>query len=123
MLLRSKLFGIALATLLAAGSLTAQDIFTSRDPGVTLPRVLKEVKAGYTPAAREARIEGDVLLEAVVLADGSVSDVAVTVSLDQVYGLDEQAVEALKQWQFRPGTKDGRPVAVRIAVEMRFALK
>jgi len=47
----------------------------------------------------------------------------VTKSLDQKYGLDDQAVTAMKKWQFKPGTKDGKPVAVRVTVEMTFKLK
>lgn len=46
-----------------------------------------------------------------------------TQSLDSVNGLDEQAVNALKQWEFKPGMKDGKPVAVRIYVQSRFTLK
>ena len=42
---------------------------------------------------------------------------------DPTYGLDGQAVKAMKQWLFKPGTKDSRPVAVRVAVEMKFTLK
>jgi TonB family protein len=44
-------------------------------------------------------------------------------SLDSEYGLDDEAVKALKQWEFEPGTKDGAPVAVRVDVEMTFKLK
>jgi periplasmic protein TonB len=91
--------------------------------GVTLPRVVKQVKADYTNAARDRRIEGKVLLDVVVRADGSVGDVNVASSLDAVYGLDDNAVKAMKQWSFAPGTKDGKPVAVGISVEMTFALK
>jgi protein TonB len=91
--------------------------------GVTLPKVVKQVKAYYTDEARAQRIEGVVGLDAVVLADGSVGDVNVKQSLDSVYGLDGNAVEAMKQWQFTPGMKDGNPVAVAISVEMKFTLK
>ena len=62
-------------------------------------------------------------MQAVVLIDGTVGDVTVTKSLDSVNGLDEQAVTAPKQWVFKPGTKDGKPVAVRIYVQSRFTLK
>jgi hypothetical protein len=60
--------------------------------------------------------------------DGRVSfpllgDVTVDESLDKVYGLDDQAVKAATQWTFRPGTKDGMAVAVRVHIEMRFTLK
>ena len=107
----------------AFASLAAQEVFTTKDDGVTLPTVERSVKASYTPAAMEARIEGMVLLDAVVLADGKVGDVTVTQSLDKEYGLDTQAVETVKQWLFKPGTKDGKAVAVRVTIEIRFALK
>jgi len=91
--------------------------------GVSLPVIVKEVHPGYTQAAKDARIEGTVVVECVVLADGTVGDVKVGRSLDSVYGLDQEAVAATKQWQFKPGTKDGKPVAVRVAIELTFTLK
>jgi TonB family protein len=110
----------ALAAALAP--VAAQEIFTPKD-GVTLPTVVRSVQPGYTPAAMEAHIEGTVLMDVVVLDDGKVGEVTVTQSLDMEYGLDTQAVEAAKQWLFKPGTKDGKPVAVRVTLEMRFTLK
>ena len=107
----------------ALASLAAQEVFTSKDDGVTLPTVVRSVKAVYTAAAMDARIEGMALLEAVVRADGQVGEVTVTRSLDMEYGLDTQAVEAVKQWLFKPGTKDGKAVAVRVTIEIRFTLK
>ena len=91
--------------------------------GVTLPQVLKQVQARYTDEAMQNRIEGNVELAAVVLDDGKVGDVSVSRSLDSVHGLDEEAVKAMTQWEFKPGTKDDKPVAVRIHVIMRFALR
>jgi protein TonB len=116
---------ILLALSLFAAVAHAQTPPTVYDPGngVTLPRVTKEVRPQYTTEAQAQRIEGTVLLDVVVLSDGSVGDVKVTRSLDSVYGLDASAVSAMKQWQFAPGTKDGQPVAVRVAVEMNFTLK
>ena len=87
------------------------------------PTVVRQVRAYYTEAARAAGIEGVVSLDAVVLADGSVGDVTVTKSLDTVYSLDQQAIDAVKQWQFKPATKDGKPVAVQVPVEIHFTLK
>ena len=55
--------------------------------------------------------------------DGSVGDVAVAQSLDSMYGLDNEAVKAAKQWRFSPAEKDGKPIAMRIQLEMTFALK
>jgi protein TonB len=91
--------------------------------GVTLPSVIKQVHPDYTQEAKDAHIEGTVMLDAVVLVDGTVGDVSVVRSLDTTYGLDQQAVKAMKQWLFKPGKKDGKAVAVQIAVEMTFTLK
>ena len=91
--------------------------------GVTLPKVVHEVKPDYTREAMEAGIQGRLSLQAVVLESGLVGDVEVVDSLDTVYGLDEQAIKAIKQWQFEPGTKDGKPVAVQVEVEFTFKLK
>lgn len=91
--------------------------------GVKMPKVVTEVKPGYTREAMEARIQGGLSLEAVVLENGAVGDVEIVESLDKVYGLDDQAIKAIRQWVFEPGTKDGKPVAVRITVEFTFTLK
>jgi TonB family protein len=91
--------------------------------GITLPAVVNEVKPKYTPEAMQQRIQGSVWMRVVVLADGNVGDVQITRSLDAEYGLDQQALKAAKQWKFKPGTKDGKPVAVQVTVEMTFTLK
>ena len=91
--------------------------------GVSVPAVVRQVKPDYTPQALDARIQGGVILDAIVRADGEVGDVKVRTSLDSKLGLDEQAVSAMKQWLFTPGLREGKPVAVRIQVEMTFALK
>ena len=92
------------------------------DNGVSLPRLVKDVKPNYTAAAIGARIQGIVLLSAVVLPDGTVGEVTVLRSLDTRFGLDDQAVIAVKQWLFAPGIRDGTPVAVRVTIEMSFTL-
>lgn len=97
--------------------------FTGQDAGVVLPALLTEAKPRYTAAAMEAKIQGDVELELVVRADGTVDHVTVTKSLDAVHGLDDAAVEAAGQWTFKPGTKDGRPADVLVHLNMRFTLK
>ena len=119
---RQLVAALALVLCATVASIAAQEIFTTKD-GVTLPVPVRSVKPGYTAAAMDAHIEGTVGLDIVVLADGKVSEVMVTQSLDKEYGLDTQAVEAARQWLFKPGTKDGKPVAVRVALEMTFTLK
>jgi protein TonB len=71
----------------------------------------------------KAGLAGSVVMSAVVDADGSVGDVVVTRSLDQKYGLDEQAVKAAKAWTFAPGTRGGVPVAVRVTIETEFTMR
>ncbi len=90
---------------------------------MTLPTVVHEVKPKYTPEAMERKIQGSVRLETVVLETGDVGDVIVTRSLDTEYGLDQQAIAATKLWKFKPGTKDGKPVAVWVTIELTFTLK
>jgi TonB family protein len=114
----------ACIVVLAVASAHAQQetIYTPGD-GVSLPTVTKQVGPQYTSEAMSNRIEGKVGLSAVVLANGKVGDVKVIRSLDSVYGLDEAAVKAMKQWEFKPGTKDGKAVAVRVEIDMAFTLK
>jgi TonB family protein len=91
--------------------------------GVQLPRLLREVRPQYTSDAMRAKVQGTVLLECVVRADGSVGDVQVARSLDPVFGLDQEAIKAAKQWRFAPGTRLGEPVSVLITIELTFTLR
>ena len=91
--------------------------------GVTLPAVVKEVKPAYTPAAMQKKIQGSVWLETVVTEKGDVGEVQVTRSLDAEYGLDQAAIDAARQWRFKPGTRQGKPVAVRVTIELTFTLR
>lgn len=91
--------------------------------GVTEPQVIEVVKPVYTPEAMQAGIQGTVWVTAVVWSNGEVRDVTVVRSLDQEHGLDNEAIKAMLQSKFKPGTKDGKPVAVEITVEFTFTLK
>ena len=91
--------------------------------GVINPRILREIKPQYTADAMRAKVQGTVLLECVVLADGSVGRVDVVRSLDPTFGLDQEAVKAAKQWRFQPGTRFGEPVAVLVTIELTFTLR
>ena len=91
--------------------------------GVESPRVLRRVDPRYTAEAMRAHVMGVVWLEAVVLPDGTVGDIQITKSLDSVFGLDEEAVKAAKQWRFVPGTRFGEPVAVLVSIELSFNLR
>lgn len=98
------------------------DAVAACDAGVMLPSLRKEVRPAYTRAATAARIEGVVWLEAVVLTTGEVGEVRILRSLDSTYGLDLEAIKALKAWRFSPGTQAGKPVPVVVTVELSFRL-
>lgn len=89
--------------------------------GVEPPRLLREVKADYTDEARRANIEGEVELEIVVRRDGTVGDVKVRRGLRG--GLNDRAVQAVRQWRFAPGRMKGVPVDVVVEVGVEFRLR
>jgi TonB family protein len=89
--------------------------------GIAPPRLLREVKADYTEQARRAGITGDVVLEIVVRRDGSVGDVRVLKGLGG--GLNDRAVQAVRQWRFAPATRLGSPVDVIVEVSVEFKLR
>jgi protein TonB len=105
----------------AATTQTSEDRVYKQGDGVTLPVVVEEVKPRYPDEAKKARIEGDVTLLCVVRQDGTVGDVEVKKSAEA--SLDKAAVDAVKQWKFKPGTKDGKSVAVQVEIEITFRLK
>jgi protein TonB len=88
--------------------------------GVSAPRPIYDPDPEYSEEARRAKYQGTVLLWIVVGPDGRPRDVRVQRSLGM--GLDEKAIEAVKQWRFVPSMKDGQPVAVQVNVEVSFRL-
>jgi len=104
------------------GAPSASDrVYEKDEAGLKPPVAISEVKPVDTPEARQAKIQGQVGLSCVVLPDGSVVDVKVIDPLDP--GLDGEAIKVARQWRFKPGTKDGRPVPVRIELEFTFTLR
>lgn len=89
--------------------------------GVEPPIVLREVRPTYTEQARQRGITGEVVLEIVVLHDGSVGRVRVLTGLGS--GLDERAIEAVRQWKFEPARLRGAPVDVMVEVAVEFRLR
>jgi TonB family protein len=88
--------------------------------GVSAPRVLFSPDPEYSEEARKAKYQGTVVLWVVVGPDGRPRDIRVQRTLG--LGLDEKAVEAVRQWKFDPARKNGQPVAVQINVEVNFRL-
>ena len=91
------------------------------DCGVTALKPLYHPDPEYTDRARKKKISGTVLLSIVVTPEGTVRDAKVTTSLDK--DLDQQALNTVNTWKFQPATKEGKPVPVRIAVEMTFRIR
>jgi TonB family protein len=89
--------------------------------GIQPPRLLREVKADYTEDARKRGLAGDVVLEIVVRHDGTVGDVRVLKGLGG--GLNERAVQAVRQWRFEPARRQGAAVDVIVEVAVEFSLR
>jgi TonB family protein len=88
--------------------------------GVNAPVLHSKVEPNYSNVARIAKLQGTVMVLLVIGVDGQVRNIEVKRGLG--LGLDEQAVEALLQWRFRPATKDGQAVPVMATVEINFGL-
>ena len=81
------------------------------------------MRPAYTADAMRAKVQGLVVVEAVVMPDGSVSNIRVVRSLDQSFGLDEEAKRTAALWRFRPGMLKGQPVPVCVLIELEFNLR
>jgi TonB family protein len=88
--------------------------------GVSAPRIVFDPDPEFSEEARKAKYQGTVILWVVVGPDGRVHDMKVQRSLG--LGLDEKAMEAVKNWRFEPGRKNGQPVAVEVNIEVNFRL-
>jgi TonB family protein len=120
---------VIVATLIIGGPIraaqNAEEIYEPGRNGISSPAVIKRVKAQPTQAARDAGLEGTVVLACIVRADGTVGVTRIVRSLDKKFGLDEAAMAAARQWIFEPArrNRDRQPVAVRVTIEIGFSLK
>lgn len=89
--------------------------------GIDPPTLVKEIRPTYTDAARRQAIEGDVVLEIVVRSDGSVGNVRVRRTLGA--GLEQKAIDAVRQWRFLPAKRHGAAVDVVVDVSVEFKLR
>jgi TonB family protein len=88
--------------------------------GVSMPRAIYSPEPEFSDEARKSKYQGEVILTAVIGADGRPRNLAVVRSLGM--GLDEKALETVRTWRFEPGKMDGRPVAVRMNIIVNFHL-
>jgi TonB family protein len=111
------LFALAIAIPATAGD--KEKVYRVGD-GVTAPVPTERQEPQYTKEAKDAGVEGTVVLKVEITSEGLVENVKVVKSLQP--DLDEQAVKAAKAWKFKPGMKDGKPVRVQATVEINFRL-
>ena len=102
------------------GGGTGGGIYKAGVGGVSSPRILYKPDPEYTEEARKAKYQGVCVLWLVVGPDGTPHDVRVSRALGM--GLDQKAIEAVRQWKFEPARKDGKPVSVMVNVEVNFRL-
>ena len=109
-----------------AASMAARAVADTALPAITdavqvdsLPVALNRVPPAYPDSAREARIDGTVVVKALVDREGRVRDVRVITSIP---ALDESAKAAVRQWQFHPARFRNHPVAVWVSVPVRYSL-
>lgn len=88
--------------------------------GVSAPTVLHSVEPEFTEEARQANYQGSVAIQLIVDAQGNPQNVHVTRHAN--YGLDEKAIEAVRQYKFRPAMYQGHAVAVQIIINVDFHL-
>lgn len=93
----------------------------SKGSDFTPPVAVTKAEAEYTPEAHAVKLEGSVQVSLTVDEHGLPRDVKVVHGLGM--GLDEKAVEAVRKWTFRPGIKDGKPIAVPATVEVQFKVR
>ena len=94
-------------------------VYTVGD-NVKAPVPIYKPEAAYSSQARKDKVEGTVVTEVVVDASGNVADVKLVKSVGE--GLDESAIETIRTWKFEPATKKGKPVPVRLIVEVSFRM-
>ena len=87
--------------------------------GVSSGPLIKKVQPNYPPLARQARIQGQVLLQAQISKDGSIENLSLISGHPM---LAPAAIEAVKQWRYKPYMLNGEPVAVDTQVVVNFTL-
>ena len=115
-----RLMTVGVLALVFTNPAAAQDVYRVSER-VTAPRIVELAKPRYSSTAQLKQIHGVVALEVDVLPDGTVTTVALVTSLDPE--VDGIAAEVARNSRFMPGTKDGKLVAVRIAMDLEFDMR
>ena len=90
------------------------------DSGVTPPQLLNQARPRYTDDALRKKVQGAVVLEVIILREGKIGPVRVLRGLSE--GLNERAIECVRQWLFVPGKLNGESVDVIAEIEVNFSI-
>ncbi len=112
--------GLILALCATAQSNDGDKIYRMADPGITPAVAQLRTDPEYTKPAQKEKIQGTVGLNVVIEKNGKIEKVKVVRSLDP--GLDESAIKGVKEWEFTPCKKDGKPVRCAVYLEITFHL-
>ena len=103
------------------GSTSSSDtVYERYTRDMTPPRTIYHPDPEYADRPRKKKIQGIVIVTVTVTAEGTTRDPEITKSLDK--DLDKQAIASVAKWKFQPATKDGKPVSVRVPIEINFRL-
>jgi TonB family protein len=117
---RAKSIRIALGAHVPAVSRPSSAAAYHVGSGILPPSLIQKVEPEYSEEARLAKYQGTAVVAVKIGTDGTAQDMRVVRSLG--FGLDDKAVQAISQWHFKPGTKDGEPVTVMATIEVNFRL-
>jgi len=104
-----------------AYALPQEEKTKAEDPDLVKPVLIEKMAPKYPEDAREEKVSGEVVIEAYVGADGKILEARAIKDPDP--RLTQAALEAFKQWKFKPATTKGKPVRAKMTVTIRFALK
>jgi TonB family protein len=90
---------------------------------VTNPIPVRQSSPRYTADAMRARVQGMVTIECVVEPNGECGEMRIIRGPTPSFGLDQEALASAREWRFRPGTRDGKPVPVLVNLELAFNIR
>lgn len=116
-----RTFGLPQQPSTKSGKAPAQPESGRAEGAISPPKLIYSPDPHYTVEARRAHVEGAVVLTLMVGTDGLPREIKLIRNLG--YGLDEEAIKAVRTWRFEPAKKNGKPVPIRIdALEIDFRL-
>lgn len=99
-------------------------VYSSQATGIVPPNITHRAMPRYPPRAIPLRIQGYVMIQAILGKDGEIRDIQVLRGLAKgKFGFEKSAIAALKKWEFEPGTLSGKPVDIRMNLRLTFALQ